>query len=641
MKAIIYLLQVSACTGIFYAFYFLLLRRMTFFTLNRWYLLGTLLLSFVIPAMRLSIDGTQSLAIMQPVVYVNQMQVIDEPLVTVQFAPIQNTKQSFNWVKLTKTAYVVIAVISLMHLLFTLLVFARRMKNKQLMQIGNVKVLRGSKKLGNSSFLNVIFINDDELEPNEIRQIIAHELLHVKLMHSADRLLARLMLIVLWFNPFAYCYIRSIEENHEFEVDCIAAGEADKGLYATLLFKLSVSGQSYLMHSFSKVPLRSRIAMLFNKPTSNMKKIIYVLIAPVVLVSCLAFANLETKISVKKHPFYTLNKTTTPEGIKLETRTIFLPNCKAALKSQYKAGENVVFIVDGKAFGEDEVNNVERIIIQKNINSGISGNVNDYRGITDKDISEYGSYFEFNSKIADTTLGINKYRQIDRLIGKHNPYPDFSKSTDFLRKRKTALRIGDNVVTYKITGDATNATIPHGYTMTNEGEDFILSTIYGSKKQLDGKLNIGDQIQVKGKAIALTKSPMVVIMAENIKKDGVELINKLNTEETKDTTAFLFEGNRVRYTYGKITGIQKYPNGKWKTAVVVKENGYRIKFHAKPNAPWFTNITEGNEVTFRFVHEVRTGAKEYTVNDWVAISNDIKDYGIKNPDYFYKFYEKI
>lgn len=46
MKAVIYLLQVFACSAIFYLFYFLLLRRLTFFTINRWYLLGILLLSF-------------------------------------------------------------------------------------------------------------------------------------------------------------------------------------------------------------------------------------------------------------------------------------------------------------------------------------------------------------------------------------------------------------------------------------------------------------------------------------------------------------------------------------------------------------------------------------------------------------------
>ncbi|MDB5126913.1 M56 family metallopeptidase [Mucilaginibacter sp.] len=305
MKAIIYLLQVSACTGIFYLFYFVLLRRLTFFTLNRWYLLGTLLLNFIIPAISLPVSITQPVAIMQPVMYLNRIQVIEEPVELINQP--QKLKQQFDWIASVKTVYVVIAIISVIHLLFTLLIFARKMRNKELMQIGNVRVLKGSKKLGNSSFLNVIFINDDELEPSEIKQIIAHEMLHVKLMHSADRLLARVILIVLWFNPFAYFYIRSIEENHEFEVDHIATGNTDKSMYATLLFKLSVSGQSYLMHSFSKVPLKSRIAMLFNKPTSNMKKIIYMLVLPVVAISCLAFANLKPN-NQKEHRF--ANKST-------------------------------------------------------------------------------------------------------------------------------------------------------------------------------------------------------------------------------------------------------------------------------------------------------------------------------------------
>ncbi|MCO5934993.1 M48 family metalloprotease [Mucilaginibacter sp. RB4R14] len=311
MKTIIYLLQVSACTGIFYVFYFLLLRRMTFFKLNRWYLVGTLLLSLMIPAINLPVDATHPPAIMQPVVFVNIMQLVEEPIQAIQFTPQRAIEHRFDWVKLIQTVYLAIALLSVVHLLFTLLVFARQMKNKELMQIGNVKVLRGSKTLGNSSFFNVIFINDDELEPHEIKQIIAHELLHVKLRHSADRLFARLVLIVIWFNPFAYCYIRSIEENHEFEVDRIAAGAADKSMYATLLFKLSVSGQSYLMHSFSKVPLKSRIAMLFNKPTSNMKKITYALVLPVVAISCLAFANLERKTPAKTSSSKASTKTDT------------------------------------------------------------------------------------------------------------------------------------------------------------------------------------------------------------------------------------------------------------------------------------------------------------------------------------------
>jgi hypothetical protein len=747
MKTIIYLLQVTACTGIFYGFYFLLLRRLTFFTLNRWYLLATLLLSFVIPAISIHVDTVQPPAIIQPVMYVNRMQIVDEPIKAIaQAGPQQAIKKAFDWATPVKVVYIAIAVISVMHLLFTLLMFFRRSRAGQLMQIGNVKVLKGNSKQGNSSFLNVIFVNEDELEPAEVAQIIAHEMLHVKMLHSADRIIARLAQIVLWFNPFAYCYIRSIEENHEFEVDRIIAGDADKSMYATLLFKLSISSQSYLMHSFSKVPLKSRITMLFNKPTSNMKKIIYLLIAPVVLISCLAFANLKSAQNKKVSIFYDLNKmgqhplvlingkeynddilykigaknisstgtwvppvdgswfkkygnkvkdgvvnisvkgeivymtATERENLVEESKVpknqfftrvkqkyddgriyekciVQFPNGSRLSSNELKPTDKVVFIIEGKAYPESELNKVEEIIRSNKISTTSVGSVSPGQHWGIEDISQYKVYFNFLldrnaepqktdlkgavQKILkqDTTIGINKYRQIDRLRGKNNPYPKMTESPEYIKNRKVAERVGDKLNTYKVTGFVDTGRVK-GYAMTNEGDTFILSTLYGPKNQLDGKLKAGDEIQVKGMAISVNKAFPVIIMAESITKNDV-LVYKINPEDQKDKTAFLFEGNRVRYMYGKITDIHKYPNGKWKSAVVVKENGYKVKFYAKPTAPSFAGIKEGDEVTFRFVHEYKTGTMQYDVKDWVALSNNIKDYGTKNPDFFFKFYEKI
>ncbi|MEB0260809.1 MULTISPECIES: M56 family metallopeptidase [unclassified Mucilaginibacter] len=560
MKTIIYLLQVSACTGIFYAFYFLLLRRMTFFKLNRWYLVGTLLLSFIIPAINLPVDATHPPAIMQPVVFVNKMQLVEEPIQAIQFASRQAIEHRIDWVKLIQTAYLAIAIMSVVHLLFTLLVFARRMKNKELMQIGNVKVLRGSKTLGNSSFFNVLFINDDELEPHEIKQIITHELLHVKLMHSADRLLARVVLIVLWFNPFTYCYIRSIEENHEFEVDRIAAGEADKSMYATLLFKLSVSGQSYLMHRFSKVPLKSRIAMLFNKPTSNMKKAIYALVLPIVAISCLAFANLESKNPVKRQFFNASTK----------TDTVLMDTVK---KYRQK---------------------IKRTPAQK---------------------------------IAD-----------DRSTAEFRTY---TKSADSKYKNELAKRVQMKLLTYKVVGiiDST-VKLYHftGYKLTQGEDEFALRYRYRLTKSIQGLFKVGDEIQLQSSGAMWTKEFPLIIEPALIKKD--EQIIFQSTKNTLRKSAFLYEVNRVRYANGLVTNIKKYPNGKWKSEVM-ESNGFNINFNIKLSAPEFTNIKQGDNVTFRFVHEVKTGEKDYTVDDWVAISNDNKFYGVKNPDFFHKFYEKI
>jgi hypothetical protein len=558
MKAIIYLLQVSACTGIFYLFYFLLLRRLTFFTLNRWYLLGTLALSFIIPAISLPVNTTQPPAIMQPVMYVNRMQTVEEPVNPVS-QPHQ-LKQQFDWIASVKTVYMTIAIISVTHLLFTLLVFARRMRNKELMQIGNVRVLKGSKKLGNSSFLNVIYINDDELDPGEIKQIIAHEMLHIKLMHSADRLLARVILIVLWFNPFAYFYIRSIEENHEFEVDRIAADVADKSIYATLLFKLSVSGQSYLMHSFSKVPLKSRIAMLFNKPTSNMKKIIYLLVLPVVAISCLAFANLKPN-NQKEHLF-----TSKPAD------TILIDTVKTYRQK------------------------IKRPPAQK---------------------------LAYEKSIAD--------------------FKAYTKSADYNYKNALAKKVNMQTLSYKVVGTIDTMYGPihlTGYKLTQGDDEFVLTYNYNSTKTLKGLFKAGDEIQLKSMGARWLKNIPVIVEPALITKDNKVIFQSVGTSQIPKT-AFLFEANKVRFTDGQVTNIQKHPNGKWKSAVVEIVNGYKIKFNIKPSAPNFANIKNGDQVRFRFVHEVKTGAKEYTVNDWVALSTNIKEYGVKNPDYFYKFYEKI
>ena len=558
MKAIIYLLQVSACTGIFYLFYFLLLRRLTFFTLNRWYLLGTLVLSFIIPAINLPVDTTQPPAIMQPVMYVNRIQIVEEPVS--EIIQPQQLKQQIEWIACVKTVYTAIALISVIHLLFTLLVFARRMKSKELMQIGNVRVLKGSKNLGNSSFLNVIFINDDELEPGEIKQIIAHEMLHIKLMHSVDRLLARVILIVLWFNPFAYFYIRSIEENHEFEVDRIAAGNADKSMYATLLFKLSVSGQSYLMHSFSKAPLKSRIAMLFNKPTSNMKKIIYMLVLPAVAISCLAFANLKPNHQ-KEHSFASKQADT----ISIDTIKIYRQKIK-------------------------------RTPAQK---------------------------LAYEKSIAD--------------------FKAYTKSADYNYKNALAKRVNMQILSYKVVGTIDTMYGPihlTGYKLTQGGDDFVLGYNYEKAKTLKGLLKTGDEIQLKTMGARWLKSIPVIVEPALIVKDKAVIFQSAKASQIPKT-AFLFEANKVRFTDGQVTNIQKHPNGKWKSAVVEILNGYKIKFNIKPSAPNFANIKNGDQVRFRFVHEVKTGAKEYTVYDWVALSTNIKEYGVKNPDYFYKFYEKI
>jgi len=290
MGAITYLLQVSGCMAVFYLFYYLLLNRLTFFTINRYYLLVTLVLSFVIPTLTIHVrQYVPYTPIVQRAIQASNLQSLPVIAYPTQSATATATSV-INWLLLLKAAYLLVATCLFGRLIIMLLGFFARLRHKKVKRVGHIHIVHGNKKLTNGSFLNYIFLDDEELNPGEIQQVIAHEMLHVRLMHSVDRILVKIVQIILWFNPFAWLYARSIEENHEFEVDREIASSTNKLEYADLLLHLSVAAQGMIYNNFSKVPLKKRIIMLFNQPSARVKRLVYILVIPVLMLSCMAFA---------------------------------------------------------------------------------------------------------------------------------------------------------------------------------------------------------------------------------------------------------------------------------------------------------------------------------------------------------------
>ena len=556
MKTLIYLFQVSACTGIFYVFYFVLLRKLTFFSLNRWYLLVTLLLSFIIPSLTWKADIIYQTAVMHPVTYVQEMR-----YTLVQQSEILDNPahiKKFDWIELIIASYGLVAFLFFVRMMFVLFSFKAKLLNKPLMSLGGAKIYKGNQHTGNSSFLNLIFINDSSLSSNEFKQVVAHELIHVKLYHSVDRILVWLAQIVLWFNPFVYGYMRSIEENHEFEVDRLA-GKGDSSTYAALLLKLSTPGQGHLLQGFSRTPLKKRVLMLFNQPTPHMKKIVYVLVLPVVVFSCLAFSDIKINAAnVVVQPKSNLKSYLT---LKVDTSEKYRQKVKrtsADLKSQE----------DWMAYS----------------------NTDEYKANKEALNAIFNKEQEFTVKAYIDTVE-KKYR-------------------------------------YK------------GFIVTTNSQEFILDTRFGEDKQLDKLLHVGDKFSMKLHGGGFGIHTPISITAAYVKKDDVKIF-EIAESKPLPKYPFLYEANKVRFADGQITKIQTYANGKWKSADVEVVNGYKFHLKFKPNAPVISGIEESDHVRFRFVHEVKTGAKEYAVSDWVSLTTDIKDYGVKNPDFFYKFYERI
>ncbi|WP_114941111.1 M56 family metallopeptidase [Mucilaginibacter endophyticus] len=253
-----YLLLVNIYLLLFYGFYVLLLRKETFFQLNRLYLVSAALLSFMIPVIQAS--WVQNLFITQQVKYT----LYSSPVAVYNFKPIEESPVSIGEILfLVYVAGIVFLSARLVWQLFKL-----------------KKVISQPEPQVSYSFFKTVKLNAD----GEVNEAIAtHEDVHAQQWHSADVLLIELVMIINWFNPIVYFYRRAIKHIHEFIADrhAVEAG-TDKADYAMLLLSQTFNTPTHgLVNSFfNKSLLKERIIMLQKNKSHRISLAKYGLSAP-------------------------------------------------------------------------------------------------------------------------------------------------------------------------------------------------------------------------------------------------------------------------------------------------------------------------------------------------------------------------
>jgi hypothetical protein len=122
------------------------------------------------------------------------------------------------------------------------------------------------------SFGNNIFINPEKYEWETYNQILLHEKIHIRQKHTIDIIIAELLLIFQWFNPFAWIYRREIESNLEFLTDdqLMQQKKIDKQRYQLSLVQVSAPHFPLsLTTNYNQSILKKRIAMM-NTKRSNL-----------------------------------------------------------------------------------------------------------------------------------------------------------------------------------------------------------------------------------------------------------------------------------------------------------------------------------------------------------------------------------
>lgn len=324
-----YILKSSICLAVFYLFHRLLLSRETFHRFNRIALLCILLLAAFLPLVEVSLPRQAEVH--------NTVMTLDQWLSLVNAMEsssksILPTNLTFTWIQVVLSLYLIGILFIVLYNSSSLFYLSKLLKSGdryklvlkdgtlvlvtikgkglvktipcgKIKTVSSVKYIRGTLivhdlDIAPFSWMYFIVISRKDLEENG-KEILVHELAHVRFCHSWDLLIADICIFVQWFNPASWLLKYELQSIHEYEADKMVLEEGvDARQYQLLLIKKAVGTRLYSMaNNFNHSKLKKRISMMLKEESAPWNRLKIILILPLVAVVLVIFS--QPKIAEK------------------------------------------------------------------------------------------------------------------------------------------------------------------------------------------------------------------------------------------------------------------------------------------------------------------------------------------------------
>ena len=301
----VYILKSSFCLAVFYLFYRLLLSRETFHRFNRIALLGILLLSCLLPFVEVSVR--------RPVEMYQTMMTWEQWLLLTDLAgtethAVQVQENVVTWIQGLLLVYLfgilffMLRNIYSLFGLWVLLKSGRREKvSDYVVTVVKAVLIVHERGISPFSWMRYIVISQKDLHENG-REILTHELAHIRNRHSWDLFAADICIFFQWFNPAAWLLKQELQNIHEYEADETVINEGvDARQYQLLLIKKAVGTRLYSMaNSFNHSKLKKRITMMLKEKSNPWARLKYLYVLPLAAIAVTAFARPEISEKVEE-----------------------------------------------------------------------------------------------------------------------------------------------------------------------------------------------------------------------------------------------------------------------------------------------------------------------------------------------------
>jgi len=289
---ILYQVKSAFCLSLFCIVYLLLVRNLTFYRLNRFFLLSAIALSFVIPVLHIE------LLTAKPAAMAN---IVLDTLFVSDTYPVSSADQAFSWTSLVTYGYFAVALLFAGFFIYQILGLLTLVRRHGIKRRKGSFLVTIPDALPAFSFFNVLFINASVSADEKGNPVIQHELAHARQFHSADILLLELVKIVQWFNPFIFIVQRLVKETHEYLADeAVLEQNSDSAGYRLLLLSQVFGIQPGISNYFNHSLIKKRFTMMSKKKSPMIRQVRYLLLLPVAFLLVLFLSSQGNAFSQEK-----------------------------------------------------------------------------------------------------------------------------------------------------------------------------------------------------------------------------------------------------------------------------------------------------------------------------------------------------
>lgn len=282
----IYSVKVAVCLALFYLFHKLLMSRDTFHTFNRFAILSMMLLSLVLPLVHLSLDSETG---------INRGTVALEGLVaqTVVADGGNGVGEGLTLTQVLLAAYVLGVVLFVGKALLSVGSLLRLIRRARCVEVHNgIRIYTMQGDISPFSWFRYIIMSEKDWQENR-REIVLHEMAHIRRCHSMDVAVCNMMIVFQWYNPAAWLLKRELQTAHEYEADeAVLSAGVDATHYQMLLIRKAVGERLFSMaNNLNHNSLKKRITMMKIKRTNPMQKAKIAFVLPLAAMTVAAFAS--------------------------------------------------------------------------------------------------------------------------------------------------------------------------------------------------------------------------------------------------------------------------------------------------------------------------------------------------------------